>query len=136
MNDLKQFLDQNKAIYKPVNDENIIQAEVELSIVFSDEYKRYLKQIGLFTYESIETYGLGLPNDSYLNIIKSTQEFRQESGFQDSFVPLCEIGDGHYYIYDNNESNIKVWVSPNGGVSKNINGNLEDFLLNLIKTLA
>lgn len=136
MNDLKQFLDQHKAIYKPVNGEHIIQAETELSIEFSNDYKQYLQQIGLFSYESIETYGLGLSKDSYLNIIKSTEEFRQESGFENSFVPLCEIGDGHYYIYDNNEANIKVWTSPNGGVSKKVGDDLEEFLLNLIKNLS
>lgn len=132
---LVEFLKNNQAIYKPASTTEISDAENELGLVFDKDYKEYLSQIGLFSYEYIETYGLGVPRQNYLNIIEIAQKLRPESGFQSSFLPLLNIGDGHYYVYDNTSKSIKVWASPNGGVAEEICQPLEDFLLNLLQDI-
>ena len=56
---------------------------------------------------------------------------RESPQFPKSAVPLSEIGDGHFYLYDNDSKTILIWASPNGGIVKEIQSNLEDFLISL-----
>lgn len=131
MNKLIEKLTSAGALRRPVTEETINQAEKDLNISFSNEYKSYLSTCGVISLESTETYGLGVKNTSYLSLYKILPEMRDEANFPASSVPLSDIGDGHFYLYDNNSKTILIWASPNGGVVKEIQSNLEDFLISL-----
>lgn len=131
MDKLIEKLTSAGALRRPVTEETINQAEKDLNISFSNEYKSYLSTCGVISLESTETYGLGVKNTSYLSLYKILPEMRDEANFPASSVPLSDIGDGHFYLYDNNSKTILIWASPNGGVVKEIQSNLEDFLISL-----
>lgn len=132
MNKLIEKLKDAKAIIRPVKDEEIRQAELDLNISFSEEYKNYLRTFGIISLGATEVYGLGVSKTSYLNIYTTLTEIRKENNFPSSAVPLSDIGDGHSYIYDNESGNILVWASPNGGIVKEYNIGLEEFLISLL----
>lgn len=58
--------------------------------------------------------------------------WRDEANFPASSVPLSDIGDGHFYLYDNHAKTILIWASPNGGIVKEIKSDLEEFLISLL----
>lgn len=133
MKNLAEKLNQNQALTKPASDEQIEFAQSALGIKFSDEYKDFLRIFGVISYNAIEIYGLGVPNTSYLNILTQIHDMKElESSFPDNLIPLSEIGDGHFYMYDNLNQNIIIWVSPNGGIAKKTDEKLEDFLIELL----
>ena len=132
MEKLIEKLKQTSALTRCVNNETIEQAEKELGITFSDEYSDYLASFGVISFESTEIYGLGIKNTSYLSLYKTLPEFRKEANFPPFAVPLSDIGDGHFYLYDNQTHAILIWASPNGGVVKTIELSLEDFLIKLL----
>lgn len=117
---------------RPVTLDVVQDAEKKLDIAFSEEYKSYLNSVGVISYGAYETYGLGIPEQSYLNILSATKDFKQDATFPSKAVPLLEIGDGHYYVYDNSTKKVLEWATPNGGVVKALNDSLEDFLLTKI----
>ena len=57
---------------------------------------------------------------------------RDEANFPASSVPLSDIGDGHFYLYDNHAKTILIWASPNGGIVKESKSDLEGFLISLL----
>lgn len=132
MKKLVEKLEKTAALTKPTTEAEIAQAEQDLHISFSTEYKNYLKSFGVISFESTETYGLGIKTTSYLSLYKALPEMRKENGFPLSAVPLSEIGDGHFYLYDNDTKSVLVWASPNGGImEERKTANLEDFLISL-----
>lgn len=118
--------------YKPATSQEIAKAEKELNMTFSSDYKQFLREVGAFTYGSLEVYGLGVSPTSHLNIINVVKDFRNEDGFPDTVIPLSEIGDGHYYCYDNEDGRIRIWASPKGGFYNVTNLGLEKFLYHLV----
>lgn len=131
MKKLIEKLKQTNALTRPVDHETITQAEKDLCIGFSEEYSDYLSSFGVISFESTEIYGLGIKNTSYLSLYKVLPEMRESPQFPKSAVPLSEIGDGHFYLSDNDSKTILIWASPNGGIVKEIQSNLEDFLISL-----
>ena len=115
----------------PATMSQIEQAEAQLDMVFSSEYKVYLQSFGVISYESQETFGLGVKDGSYLNIVTALKDFRDISGFPKALIPLAEIGDGHYYMYDNNRGKVVSIALPDLGI-KDINDDLQGFLLDLM----
>ena len=132
MNKLIEKLKNTDALIRPVTEETINQAEKALNISFSNEYKSYLSTCGVISLESTEIYGLGVKNTSYLSLYKILPEMRDEANFPASSVPISDIGDGHFYLYDNHAKTVLIWASPNGGVVKEIKSNLEEFLISLL----
>ncbi|MBN6071294.1 SMI1/KNR4 family protein [Aggregatibacter actinomycetemcomitans] len=132
MKKLIEKLKTTGALIRPVDESTIEQAERDLNIHFSDEYKDYLGSFGVISLESTEIYGLGVKPTSYLSLYKALPEMREENNFPVSAVPLADIGDGHIYLYDNASKEILVWASPNGGIVKKLTVNLEDFLISLL----
>jgi hypothetical protein len=47
-------------------------------------------------------------------------------------VPLYDIGDGHYYLYDNNSGRVVQWAMPNGGIARVVDQALEPFLIGVL----
>lgn len=133
MQNLLSRLQENNALIKPATDKEIEDTENTLDLIFCNEYKTYLSKIGVISYDIYEVYGLGISRESYLSLWTALPDFRQQNkDFDKDYIPLCDIGDGHYYIYDNKANNILLWASPNGGIVKTINQPLEKFLIDLL----
>jgi hypothetical protein len=131
MNKLIALIEENQADTLPANVAQIELAESQLGITFTSEYRTYLLDFGVISFESHETYGLGVKESSHLNIIRAVNDFRNFKGFPSSLVPLAEIGDGHYYMYNNASHKVLSIAIPDMG-TREISNNLEEFLCKLI----
>ena len=129
MNTLIEQVKVANALIKPATQAQIDQAEQQLGIQFSLEYQQYLSGCGVISLGSKEIYGLGVKDTSYLNLLTIVPDLRQYPGYPTQAVPLLEIGDGHYYLYDNYSQTVLTWALPNGGKPKEIAQSLEKFLL-------
>jgi len=131
MNKLEQQVAAHGADIRPAKENEISAAEQALGIHFSEEYKTYLSEFGLIASGATEIYGLGVPAASHLNILSAIEPLREGKEYPQQAVPLCDIGDGYYFLYDNGQSKILTW-SMIGGVVETSDGTLEDFLLRTI----
>ncbi|KPB95086.1 Uncharacterized protein AC502_2583 [Pseudomonas syringae pv. maculicola] len=84
---------------------------------------------GVIVYDAYETYGLGVPDDYFLNVFAAFSELSRDPDYPKNTVPLLDIGDGHYYVYDNQSQKVLVWATPNGGIVRTIDEHLESFLI-------
>lgn len=133
MKQLKTFVEQHDVITRPVDAATINAAEKELQITFTPDYKAWLENVGILSYEATEVFGLGVKETAWLSILRSTVELRQQHpAFPDSAVPLMDAEDGHYYLYDNATGKIVRW-SPLSGVRETLSVSLETFVLQHIE---
>jgi hypothetical protein len=116
----------------PVNESEIKAAERKIGFQFSTEYRGFLLNFGLISFSAHETYGLGVPDNYYLSVYQAYHDLSQDTHYPTNTVPLLELGDGHYYLYDNLGKRVLLWASPNGGIVKAFTENLEDFLIQKI----
>jgi hypothetical protein len=131
MNKLLKLIADTQANTLPATEEQITQAELDLGLTFTKEYRSYLLNIGVMSFGPVETYGLGVPETSFLNIKNALGELRAINNFPLSMIPIADIGDGHYYMYDNSTQNIVIISLPGVGI-KIICSDLETFLIDLI----
>lgn len=131
MNRLQELVIKNTAHTIPATDDEISYSESILGLKFSEEYYYYLKIFGVISYGPNETYGLGVKESSFLNIITAINDFREIHGFPLSFIPILDIGDGHYYMYDNSSENIIIVSLPDFGFNI-VDSNLMEFLAKII----
>ncbi|MCC9661492.1 SMI1/KNR4 family protein [Pseudoalteromonas sp. MB41] len=131
MNKLLKLITDNQADILPATEEQIAKAESVLGLTFTKEYRSYLLNIGVISFGAVETYGLGIPDTSFLNIVNALDEFRALENFPTSLIPIADIGDGHYYMYDNYTQNIVIVALPGVGI-KIICSDLESFFIDLI----
>ena len=129
MKKLEQLVDLHQANTRPVDNASIQNLEQKLGFALSDEYKRYLSTFGVIVFDAYETYGLGVPDDYYLNAIAAFSDLGRDPTYPKNTVPLLEIGDGQYYLYDNQARKVLVWATPNGGIVRVLEDGLEDFLI-------
>lgn len=133
MKQLKTFIEQHDVTTRPVDAATINAAEKVLHITFTPDYKAWLQNVGILSYEATEVCGLGVKETAWLNILRSTEELRQQHpNFPACAVPLMDAEDGHYYLYDNATGNIVRW-SPLSGVRETLNVSLETFVLQQIE---
>ncbi|MFI8316714.1 SMI1/KNR4 family protein [uncultured Kosakonia sp.] len=131
MKSLAQHVAAQGADIRPAQQDEIAAAEQTLKMQFSPEYKAYLAQFGLIAYGATEVNGLGVPATSHLNILSAIESLRNGKNYPAQAVPLCEIGDGYYYLYDNQHQKILTWSMINGVVESSGEG-LETFLLRVV----
>lgn len=131
MKQLEQQIAAHNAVTRPANQEDITAAEQGLGITFSPEYRTYLAQFGLIAFGSTELCGLGVPAAAHLNILSAIAPLRTGKDYPPQAVPLCEIGDGYYYLYDNQTQQVVTW-SMVAGIQERHNQSLEAFLLNTL----
>lgn len=131
MNNLLALVEDHQADTIPATEEQIAHAESELGLTFTQEYRSYLRQFGVISFGPNEIYGLGVKETSFLNIISALTDFRSIENFPLSLIPISDIGDGHYYMYDNSTQDIVVVSLPGVGI-KQVSSNLESFLAELI----
>lgn len=129
MKKLEQLVDRHQANTRPVDAGSIQSLEQKLGFALSDEYKAYLSTFGVIVFDAYETYGLGVPDDYYLNVLAACSDLGRDPNYPKSAVPLLEIGDGQYYLYDNQARKVLVWATPNGGVVRVLEEGLEAFLI-------
>lgn len=131
MNKLLKLIADNQVETMPATQEQVAQAELDLGLSFTKEYRSYLLDIGVISFGSFEIYGLGVPSTSFLNIVNAVKELRGLNEFPLTLVPISDIGDGHYYMYDNSTQGIVIVSLPGLGM-KTICSGLESFLINLL----
>lgn len=78
MNKLLKLIADTQADTLPATEEQITQAELDLGLTFTKEYRSYLLNIGVMSFGPVETYGLGVPETSFLNILNALGELRSD----------------------------------------------------------
>ena len=128
MTQLKKLTERFEAKTRPATTEAIHSLQAKLGFALAPDYIDFLSCFGVIVYGSIETYGLGVPETYYLHVRNSYADLSRDPQYPPQAVPLFEVGDGHYYLYDNAKQQAVLWATPNGGIVKTIYGSLEPFL--------
>lgn len=111
--------------YKPATQVQISDAEIELCLKFSEEYKAYLKEFGEISAKGIEL--TGIIDANYIDVVSVTKEKR---------LLYSQVGYNMYVVEDTFIDGIVIWqdsdgiiykTSPNGGLIK-IFDSLADYL--------
>nr|WP_019367517.1 SMI1/KNR4 family protein [Pseudomonas luteola] len=128
MKTLEKLVLEQQAITRPASPANIEALEATLGFPLSHEYREYLLRFGIIAHDAYETYGLGVPDDYFLNVLTAYKDLSSDTRYPANSVPLLELGDGQYYLYDNHHQRVLLWATPNGGVVRTLQLSLEDFL--------
>lgn len=129
MQKLVQLVARTHARTRPADAASIAALEQRLGFALSSDYRDYLATFGVIVHDANEVYGLGVPDDYYLNVLNAYADLSRDPSWPANAVPLMDVGDGQYYLYDNKVQRILLWATPNGGVVKTIDESLEPFLI-------
>ena len=107
MNNLITLIQSKPDFYKlnPASDEQIINAESELSLTFSEDYKVFLRAFGVASFEGHEI--VGICNSSRLNVVEITKENK---------IKNPNIPSDFYVIEELNINGIIILQNKNGEV--------------------
>jgi len=129
MKKVKEYIVTNKHDFLMKNGastDEINTAQEKLGCKFNTDYIYYLANYGLLSYESMETFGLGVPMTSYRNVVTATLNLMNEcKSFPINAVVIEDIGEDNYVI-DVMEKGI-FQFSPNS--LEQISTSLEEYLL-------
>lgn len=128
MKNLKELVIKNEALILPAKQENIDALQQELGFLLSDDYCEYLSEFGVISHGAFETYGLGVKDSSHLHALNIYKDLSADKSYPSNTVPILEVGDGQYYLYDNITEKVLLWATPNGGVVSTIEQSLESFI--------
>ncbi len=92
---------------KPAKDVDIDNAELELCVQFSDEYKTYLAEFGAISARGVEL--TGLIDAEYINVVSATKEKRK-------MYP--QVPNALYVIEDAAIDGIVIWQDTGGHIYK------------------
>jgi cell wall assembly regulator SMI1 len=96
-------------------EESINEAEKELALTFSEEYRTYLSIFGIAAYGGHEL--TGLTNSARVNVVAVTKEQRENKS---------DIPGDFYVVEETNVDEIVVWQSSGGEIyAMSSNGTLE-----------
>src|SRR6478672_12584005 len=129
MEQLKAVAERARARTRPAGIDSIRALEARLGFGLSPEYRAFLSSFGVIVSGSAEVYGLGVPDDYYLNVGNAYADLSRDPSYPPNTVPVLDAGDGRYYLYDNKSQKLMLWATPNGGVVKVLDTTLESFLL-------
>jgi hypothetical protein len=132
MEKLKELVELNGARTRPANLGSIQALEAKLGFALSQEYKLYLSTFGVIVHGATETYGLGVPDDYYLNVGNAHADLCRDPTYPANAVPVIDVGDGQYYLYDNLAQRIVFWATPNGGIVRRLDADFESFLIDRV----
>ena len=132
MEQLTALVERHGAKTRPAGADSIAALEAKLGFALASDYKDFLASFGVIVHGSEETYGLGVPDDYYLNVGNMHAELRRDPTYPPHAVPVLDGGDGRYYLYDNAARNIILWATPNGGIVQKFAETLEAFLVRQI----
>ncbi|MCV6610113.1 MAG: SMI1/KNR4 family protein [Amphritea sp.] len=110
----------------PVSADDISKAEIELGVVFPDQYRFFLSHYGSALFNGVEIYGLFNSSEEgqvlWQNVVDVTQELRglgQEGTENKSYIPISENGFGDYYFLDTSVSpEVKIVALGAGGAKE------------------
>lgn len=88
-----------------VSDEEILAAETELGLSFSDEYREYLKRYGIAAYRGHEL--TGITKSPRLNVVAVTKAEKEKNP---------DIPGNYYVIECTNIEEVVVWQSSEGKI--------------------
>lgn len=128
MQTLEQLVTQHQARIRPADTSSIDRLEQQLGFPLAAEYRAFLSTFGIIVHGAYEIYGLGVPDDYYLNVHNAYTDLSQDPTYPNHAVPLMDTGDGHYYLYDNQACHILLWATPNGGVMQTLDEGLDTFI--------
>lgn len=129
MQKLEDFVKCAGARTRPSDEASILRLEQQLGFVLSSEYRAYLLTFGVIIHGGNEVYGLGVPDNYYLNVFNAYSDLSRDPAYLANAVPLIDVGDGQYWLYDNQAQRIVLWATPNGGIVKSVDDDLESFLI-------
>lgn len=132
MIELKEIAIKNGALIRPAPEADINALEIEIGFKLPNDYKDYLSKLGLISFESEETYGLGISKKSHLNVINIYRDLSSDKNYPQYSIPILDAGDGNYYLYDTQKNAVVLWATPNGGIVKILSDSLEKFLTKYI----
>ncbi|MGP3591077.1 SMI1/KNR4 family protein [Vagococcus sp. WN89Y] len=93
----------------PLPDDDLIaQYEEDTGFIFSDNYKKVLKEVGNIFYGSIELLSLSKDKKYYGELTSALSDAR-EQGLPETWLPICE-DNGSYYCIDP-EGIIRYWTT-------------------------
>lgn len=125
---LHDIVQESHADTRPASDADIDQLQTRLGFDLSPVYCSFLKHFGVIIAGSIEVYGLGVPDNYYLNVNQAYGDLARDAGYPLTAVPLIDAGDGRFYIYDNATNRVVLWAAPNGGIVRELAEPLPAFL--------
>lgn len=135
MNQLKELVEHHQAKTRPASMDSVRALEAALGWQLSPEYISFLTTFGVIVHGGTEIYGLGIPDDYYLNVRSSHADLSRDPTYPRNALPLLDAGDGHYYLYDNLAHNVVMWATPNGGAVQVLQDDLQTFLIRHIFSL-
>ncbi|ATZ66798.1 SMI1/KNR4 family protein [Acinetobacter haemolyticus] len=133
MNTLKEFVTSNAVDTVDVSYEQIRDAEKILSFNFDTAYLTYLEICGQLEYEYLEFYGLGVPLSSHINVVRAYQELSTKNTYPKSTIPILDLGDGHYALYNIEDKKVIEWCAD--GIVTVLADNLESYMLDTLKKI-
>ena len=89
--------------YKPASEIDISDAEIQLCLRFSDEYKLYLKEFGEVSARGMEL--TGIIDADYINVVSSTKEKR-------NMYP--QVPPSFYVVEDTTVDGVIIWQDEKG----------------------
>ncbi|MFW2566115.1 SMI1/KNR4 family protein [Aliarcobacter butzleri] len=129
MKKVQNYISDNRDLFilkENQTDKSISDVEDKLGFKFDSDYLEYLKRFGLICFDSMEVFGIGVKENSHLNVLKNTLEIRkEEKNFPDNSVLLEYIGESNYVIYTMNKG---VYQYSSNSLSL-IKEKLEEYLL-------
>ena len=129
MEQLKALVERRGAKIRPANIDSIRELQTRLGFVLAPEYAAFLSLFGVIVSGAAEVYGLGVPDNYYLNVGNAFEDLSSAPGYPRNAVPLLDVGDGRYYLYDNSTRKVVLWATPNGGIMEVLDTTLESFLV-------
>jgi hypothetical protein len=100
---LAEFIEKNDQVLikkNVVTSADLTSAESELGFSFDSDYAEYLLKYGKITYESMELYGLGVPDKSYLNVVSATKNLVSKfTNWPSNAVVLEDLAEDNYIVY-------------------------------------
>lgn len=85
-------------------EQRIIDYEKEMNVSFATDYREYLKNVGLVSYDGHELTGIG--NIQRLDVKKVTLEMRK----------LHNVSEEYYVVEETNIDGIVIWQSSEGKI--------------------
>ena len=125
---LKKLSDLQGQLYKigPQDPKVVHQAEETLEVSFGEELREYLSTLGAISYKGIELTGLGVKDNSHLNIVYRTKLVRDQWAIPKEFVVIEDLGDGLFELCNMND---KVYFVAEGGEIKDDQMSLQEYII-------
>lgn len=116
---------ENFVSLKQVDDEKIKAAEEELGLKFNEDYKKCIKEFGIFAFDGHEFTGISPTNR--LDIVAVTKEYRDLiKDVKDDLYVIEKLGIDSIVIWQSTDG--KIYQSSASGEFEKIADSFEDYV--------